>query len=135
MRGFCFFVILIVISFDIYAQGSATGCLVPYYNRVYTSNSLEVLGSSQLYNNSPSTPLSANYCSWTPSSTGSSCVICDGTLGVDALGIKICLLGSFRYGSQGTFTMVQCDLDSHFWIVGAMGGLFGLVFIKRRNRL
>ncbi|WP_167293120.1 MULTISPECIES: hypothetical protein [unclassified Pedobacter] len=102
---------------------------------VYTSNALEVLGSSQLYNKSPSTSLSANYCSWTPSSTASSCVICDGTLGVDLFGIKICLLGSFRYGSEGTFTMVECNLDDHSWLLGAAAGLFGLLIIRRRNKL
>ncbi len=134
MKRLVFAILILFSAKNLFAQGTATGCLVPYYNSVYTSNALEVLGTSQLYNKTPSTPLSANYCSWTPSSTASSCVICDGTLGVDLLGIKICLLGSFRYGSEGTFTMVECNLDDYSWTFGAAAGLFGVFVIRRRNK-
>jgi len=135
MKFLCVFTITILTALHTFAQGSATGCLVPYYNRVYTSNAFELLGSAQLFNNTPSTGLSPNYCSWTPSSTGASCVICDGLLGVDLVGIKVCLLGQFRYGSQGMFTMVECNLDDHSWVFGAAAGLFGIFIIRRRNKL
>lgn len=134
MKRFCLTLFATLISIIASAQGTATGCLIPYSNRVYTSNALEVLGTSQLYNNSPFTSLSSNYCSWTPGTTASSCVICDGTLGVDLLGIKICLLGTFRYGYQGTFTMVECNLDDHSWLFGAAAGVFGIFIIRKRNK-
>lgn len=133
MRVFCFFLLIFLSIISCYGQGTATGCLIPFNNRVYTSNALEILGTSQLYNNSPYTPLSTDYCSWTPSSTAASCVVCDGTLGLDLVGIKICLFGTFRYGSEGTFTMVQCDLDDHSWLFGAAAGLFGLLVIRKRK--
>lgn len=135
MKALCIFLLVTMFSLCSFAQGSATGCLIPYDNRVYTSNALEVLGTSQLFNNSPSTGLSANYCSWTPSSTAASCVICDGLLGLDLAGIRVCLLGQFRYGSQGTFTMVECNLDDHSWLFGAAAGLFGILIIRKRNKL
>ncbi|WP_406825691.1 hypothetical protein [Pedobacter sp. KACC 23697] len=135
MKSFCLLVLIFLTYECSFAQGSASGCFIPYYNRVYTSNALEVLGSSQLFNNSPSVGLSTNYCSWTPSATASSCVICDGTLGLDVLGARVCLLGSFRYGSAGTFTMVECDLDDHTWLFGAAAGLFGILIIRKRNKL
>lgn len=134
MRRFYLLILICLPNICSFAQGSATGCLVPFYNRVYTSNTLEILGTSQLFNNSPSIGLSSNYCSWTPSSTSASCVICDGVLGVDLAGIKVCLLGQFRYGSQGTFTMVECDLDDYSWTFGAVAGLFGVFVLRRRNK-
>jgi hypothetical protein len=101
------------------------GCLLPD-NRVYTFQGL--LG---FYSAGTSTPLSNNYCSWTPQ-TGSQCKVCNGLL--DILGT--CLIGTYTNGVHSTnFQMVQCNLDDYTWTFGAAAGLFGVFVIRRRNKL
>lgn len=114
--------IFILISTTAFAQGSATGCLLPT-NRVYTSQGL--LGT---YNHTPSVGLSTNYCSWTPK-TGPDCFVCNTALNVAGL----CLTTSTR-GIQGTFTMVICDFDKSSSALLAFSGVMGVMFIRRRWR-
>jgi len=114
--------LFILISTITFAQGSATGCLVPS-NRVYTSQGL--LGT---YNNSPSVGLSMNYCSWAPT-TGAECYVCNTALNVAG----VCLSASTR-GIQGTFTMVICDFDKSSSALLAFSGVMGVLFIRRRWR-
>jgi len=122
MRFIGLIIILILISAAVFAQGSATGCLLPT-NRVYTSQGL--LGT---YNNTPSVGLSTNYCSWTPA-TGAECYVCNTALNVAGL----CLTASTK-GIQGTFTMVICDFDKSSSALLAFSGLMGIMFIRRRWR-
>lgn len=101
------------------------GCLLPN-NRVYTSQGL--LG---YYTASVSTPLSNNYCSWTPQ-TGPGCSVCNGPL--DFLGT--CIIGTYTNGIySNNFQMVLCNLDDYSWTLGAAAGLFGIFVIRRRNKL
>lgn len=114
----------IFVSINVYAQGSATGCLLPSTNRVYTTQGL--LGA---YANTPSVGLSPNYCSWTPtSSTG--CNVC--TAGFDLAGL---CLGTLLPGTRGTFTMVPCSLDEKTPFIVVVSCLVGIVFLRRRRKI
>jgi len=113
-----------------FAQGSEEGCLISSDNKVYTGYT-ELLGA-RLYSNSSSTMLSNNYCTWTSSSTVP-CTVCFGT--INALGLLCVGIGAYTVsGQQGTFTMVECNLDGHSWLFGAAAGLFGIFIIRRRNK-
>lgn len=91
------------------AQPSATGCYLPSTNRVYTFNAF----GTGYYPQSINTPLSANYCSWTPA-TGPACTVCSSGVTVNN-GVASCngaapqILG---VGVRNTFTMVACSLDN-----------------------
>jgi hypothetical protein len=130
------FVILLFFSLNsltVFAQGSASGCLLPD-NKVYTNK--PVL-SGTVYDSSTAVSLSANYCSWTPTSS-STCSVCFNGL-INALGLCVSLNGNnpanIVYGTSGTFTMVQCDLDDYTWLFGATASLFGIFIIRKRNKL
>ncbi|ARS38492.1 hypothetical protein CA265_01845 [Sphingobacteriaceae bacterium GW460-11-11-14-LB5] len=110
------------------AQGTVDGCLLSD-NLVYTDYT-SLLGA-RLYSSTPTTSLSANYCSWTASSTVS-CNVCFGAINALAL---LCVGGPVVGGQRGVYTMVECNLDDHSWVLGAAAGLFGLFIIKRRNKL
>lgn len=125
MKFLCL-IILIFISFDLHAQGSADGCLIPSDNKVYTDYT-SLLGA-RLYINNPSVPLSPNYCSWTSSSTVP-CNVCFGSINALAL---LCVGGPVIGGRQGTYTMVQCNLDDYSWALGSTAAFFGFIFIRRR---
>lgn len=90
------------------AQGSATGCYLSSTKRVYTFN----VAGSGYYPQSFNTPLSPDYCSWTPA-TGPSCTVC-GT-GVSVVnGVGSCTGPSpqvLGIGVRNTFTMVPCPID------------------------
>jgi len=134
MKRLFLFVFLLLLSKFCISQTPAPvqGCLLPYNNRVYTVNALEIVGSRQLYSNSTSTGLAANYCSWSATTAVTPCVVCDGLLGVDLLGIRICV-GTFRNGNAATYNMVLCDLDDHSWVLGLAAGAFGLIVIRRKR--
>ncbi|GGG96833.1 hypothetical protein [Pedobacter zeae] len=139
MKNFCLFVLIFLIPTFSYPQGSATGCLITdagaNYNKVYTSKNLNLLtGGHALYNNTTSTSLSTDYCSWqTVSVTGNTCGVCS-LLGLCALGVCACV-GTVSYGFEGEFNMVQCNLDDHTWFFGAAIGLFGILIIRKRTKL
>lgn len=129
----CLLVIVLLFSLNpvgAFAQGSATGCLLSD-NKVYTSYTS--LAGLRLYSDSPSAILSSNYCTWTSPSTVP-CTVCFGT--INAVGLLCIGIGSYTVnGQQGTFTMVECNLDDYTWTLGAAAGLFGVFVIRRRNKL
>jgi hypothetical protein len=134
MKG-CIIAIILLFSLNplgAFAQGPATGCLLSD-NKVYTSKPLL---SATMYDPSPATPLSDNYCSWTPVST-TDCSVCFNGL-INALGLCVGLdifnPPTIVNGKSGTFTMVECNLDDHSWLLGAVAGLFGMLIIKKRNK-
>ncbi|MBT2562825.1 hypothetical protein J7E50_24170 [Pedobacter sp. ISL-68] len=110
------------------------GCLITGGTELYDTPTLNVLtGGYKLYTNSLY-PLSSNYCSWAAVSyTGNTCGVCSG-LGICVFGICPCI-GTAKYGLEGSFTMVLCNFDDHSWLLGAAAGIFGLLVIKRRNKL
>ncbi|MFD2582225.1 hypothetical protein ACFSR6_06985 [Pedobacter vanadiisoli] len=128
----------------VFAQGSATGCLIPSQNTVYQTpedgliNAIlkVLLGGNPSYSASSGINLSSNYCSWTPAPTGSfSCGVCT-TYTFNILGIvNGCQTGAMLEGYVGTYTMVECNLDDHTWLFGAAIGLFGILIIRKRNKL
>jgi hypothetical protein len=114
--------ILILCSLRANAVG---GCLLPN-NRVYTFQGLLGFYSAATY-----TPLSTNFCSWTPK-TGTGCSVCNGPL--DFLGT--CLIGTYTNGIyNANFQMVQCNLDDYSLPLFAATGIFGVFVIRRRNKL
>ena len=145
MKG-CLLVIIMLISLNplsVTAQGSATGCLIPSTNIVYQTkeNALVndilklLLGGNDSYLYSSGVALSSNYCSWTPTPTGSfNCGVCTNYTFFLGL-VNGCQSGAMLEGYAGTYTMVECNLDDHSWLLGAAAGLFGLFIIKRRNKL
>lgn len=143
MKGFFFFVLILFISFGAYAQGSATGCLIPSQNIVYQTpedglvNAILklLLGGNPSYSATSGVSLSPNYCSWTPiPSGGYTCGVCTNyTLNILGL-VTGCQSGAMLEGYVGTYTMVECNLDDHSWLLGAVAGAFGLLVIKRRKK-
>lgn len=130
MKLLCIFWVTILISLSAFAQGSASGCLLPD-NKVYTSYT--ALAGLKLYSDSPSASFSSNYCSWTSASTVP-CTVCFGT--INAVGLLCVGAGATTVnGREGTFTMVECDLDGQAWFFGAAAGLFGIFVIRKRNKL
>jgi len=127
------FVILLFFSLNSltgFAQGSASGCLLPD-NKVYTNYSS--LAGLRLYSNSSTVSLSNNYCSWTSASTAP-CTVCFGT--INAVGLLCIGTGATTVtGQEGIFTMVECDLDGHTLLFGAAASLLGLFIIRKRNKL
>lgn len=115
---------ILFVSSNTFAQGTKTGCLLPN-NIVYTSQSNK---GPKHYRQSPATPLSINYCSWTPSTTGTSCTVCIGSVNN---GNGNCS-GTIQNGYKGTFTMVACPIDESygFIIVGILISIFSFRKIK-----
>ncbi|WP_412467673.1 hypothetical protein [Pedobacter sp. KLB.chiD] len=109
-----------------FAQGTASGCLLPD-NKVYTTYTS--LAGLRLYSNSSSASLSSNYCNWTSASTAP-CSVCFGT--INAVGL-LCVGGTTVNGREGVFTMVECGLDGQTWLFGAAASLFS-IFIFRKNK-
>lgn len=128
----CLFVILLfsLNALNLFAQGSASGCLLPD-NKVYTNYSS--LAGLRLYSSSSSAVLSNNYCSWTSASTAP-CTVCFGT--INAAGLLCTGTGAATVtGQEGIFTMVQCDLDDYTWLFGAAASVFGIFMIRKRDIL
>jgi hypothetical protein len=144
MKGFVFLVLILFGSFCSYAQGTATGCLIPSSKIVYQNKEgflineilKLLLGGNDSYAYSSGIPLSSNFCFWTPTPTGSvSCGVCTNyTLNVFNV-VTGCQAGAMLQGYVGTYTMVQCNLDDYSWTLGAAAGLFGVFVIRRRNKL
>ena len=121
-----FLLFLSGITFKSFAQGSASGCLLPN-NTVYSN---DFMGSASYYEyNSPFTPLSNNYCSWTPSSTGVSCSVCANYIN---LGIFGYLPVGCTTGIKGNFTMVECPLDDDIMILIGFSLLIFPYLFKRK---
>jgi len=129
---------------DVFAQGSATGCLITSSNVVYTNKEgflinevlKLLLGGNDSYAATSGVPLSSNYCSWTPTPTGTiNCGVCT-NYSLNVLGLVTgCQSGALLQGYAGTYTMVECNLDDYSWTLGAAAGLFGVFVIKRRSKL
>ncbi|WP_293789505.1 hypothetical protein [uncultured Pedobacter sp.] len=126
MKLLCIFLVTMLISLIAFAQGSASGCLLPD-NKVYTSYT--ELAGLKLYSSSSSASLSSNYCSWTSASTVP-CSVCFGT--INAVGL-LCVGGTTVNGREGIFTMVECDLDDQTWLFGAAASLFGIFLIRKKE--
>jgi hypothetical protein len=134
MRPVKCIVVGVILFFCSTSVKATDGCLINGGVELYINPSVNLLtGGHKLYSNTLS-PLSDNYCSWVATSyTGNSCGVCSG-LGLCVLGICPCL-GIPKYGLEGSFTMVQCNLDDYTWTLGAAAGLFGVFVIRRRNKL
>ena len=131
MKVFLLF-LLIFFTSRLMGQGSATGCLIPFEQRVYPNNSLNLLANgNQIFLDTNPKSLSANYCSWTPNSTSITCSVCSG-LGLCLSGICVCL-GTPKSGFVGTFSMVICPLDDYSWALGASAAALGLIVIRKRK--
>jgi len=133
----CLLVIVLLFSLNslgAFAQGSATGCMIPSEQIVYPNSALKVLSNGNaIYLDTSPRSLDPNYCYWTPPSTASQCTVCAG-LGACVLNICLCV-GGQKSGYVGDFTMVECNLDGYSWTLGAAAGLFGVFVIRRRNKL
>lgn len=128
---------------SLFAQGSATGCLVSSNQIVYTQkvdiallNSILALlfGSNPVYSSTQQTPLSSQCGTWNPTVTGTNCRVCPGDNYTYTLGLISGCNVSYLPGYEGTFTMVDCNLDDHSWLFGAAAGLFGIFIIRKRNK-
>lgn len=109
-----------------FAQGSVTGCLLPN-NTVYSN---DFMGNASYYEyTSPFTPLSNNYCYWTPGSTGVSCNVCTGYIN---LGIFGYLPVGCTTGIKGTFTMVMCPIDSNVLFLMGVSTFLGFFMIRKK---
>ena len=113
---------VLFISSNSFAQGTATGCLLPN-NLVYTSQSNK---GPKYYRQSPATSLTVNYCSWTPSTTGTSCTVCFGKVNN---GNGSCS-GTTTIGYAGTFTMVQCPIDESYGFI-LVGMLISIISFRK----
>ena len=113
---------VLFISSNSFAQGTETGCLLPN-NLVYTSQSTK---GPKYYRQSPSTPLSINYCSWTPSITGTPCTVCNGSVNN---GNGSCS-GTTSNGYKGTFTMVLCPIDESYAFI-LVGILISIISFRK----
>ncbi|WP_156131413.1 hypothetical protein [Pedobacter kyungheensis] len=143
MKFLCVFLITSLISLGSFAQGSATGCLIPSQNIVYQTpedalvNAVLklLLGGNPSYSAASGVSLSSNYCSWTPNPSGSfNCGVCT-TYTFNILGlVNGCQSGALLEGYVGTYTMVECNLDDHSWLFGAAAGVFGIFIIRKRNK-
>ncbi len=146
MKGYLLAIILLFTlnPLSVTAQGTVNGCLITSSNVVYTDKEgflinevlKLLLGGNDSYAATSGVPLSSNYCSWTPTPTGTiNCGVCT-NYSLNVLGLVTgCQSGALLQGYAGTYTMVQCNLDDHSWVLGAAAGLFGLFIIKRRNKL
>jgi|GEM_PF-1646979 len=89
-----------------FAQGNFGGCLVN--NKVYQTAGNS---NSSIYDDSPSIPLSNNYCNWVANGATTPCTICVGGLngGGNCPGNRQQLPGV-----SGLFTMVECPIDESY---------------------
>ncbi len=116
-----------------FGQGSATGCYTQNFdNAVHTrtNNSIGVYA-----NNTGKVPLSPNYCSWTPTTTGTTCRVCPGFVQTDGscriMNDNTSALVGTVPGFLGTFTMVLCPLDDYIILLILLIG--GIGFSSLRN--
>ena len=108
------------------AQGTYAGCLVADEQLVYTFD-----GGGSVYDPRYSMGLSADYCSWTPTS-GTVCNICDRQLN----GGGNCPGHSYQaQGVEGFFTMLACPIDDYLLpLILTLTGLGGF-FVWNRTLL
>ncbi len=108
------------------AQGTVAGCLVAGAQRVYI-----VDGGGSVYDPRYFTDLSANYCSWTPS-TGTTCNICSTALN----GGGNCPGHNYQaQGVEGVFTMLPCPIDRSILPLILSILAFGVFAIRTGNFL
>jgi hypothetical protein len=139
LKSYIVFVIFFIFLFSItkfsFGQGSATGCYTQAFdNAVHT---VSFVGTYA--NNTGKVSLSTNYCSWTPSVTGTTCRVCPGSV-VNATGA--CRVSATNTnplatvsGFLGTFNMVLCPLDDYIpYFILVTGGL-GFFYLRRKNTI
>lgn len=141
------YLIALIILFYRFDAKAENGCLVLTENRVYTSKldaSLVssvlalLLGTNPIYSAAPYVPLSNNCASWSPTSTPKNCRVCPNNnySFINVLGVNLISGCNIPYtlGNEGTFTMVQCNLDDYTFPLIAATGIFGLLVIRKRNK-
>ena len=132
MKSFVYSICLLLCTFSAdkaYAQGTYTGCYLSSTKTVYTSEPY----SGYFLPVSGSRPLTAGYCSWTPTTGVSNCTVCLTSITQSCDGSGNCTFVSCNNpmpGIRNTFTMVACPIDDHVW-VALVASIFIAVYIRQ----
>lgn len=145
MKSFLSFLILLILFSPL--SKAAIGCKVIGGNTIYPNSNFYLLGvkvngvtigvASDIYN--LTSPLYTDVSCAVPwvnsyQTTGSG--VCIYGSPAVAVPLVVSLCGDCVYGELVDYTTtVECNLDDHSWLFGAAAGLFGILIIRKRNKL
>jgi hypothetical protein len=139
MKFILVFIISIFLSRITFA---AEGCLVgntvyPNFAGYSSVNLIPLsLGTKIFYVTSPYSTIEQTCPGWANiNGSAGSCIYGNPTLGANLGGYQIAVCVSCPTGTLVDYTYINCDLDDHSWLFGAAAGLFGILIIRKRNKL
>jgi len=121
---------------------AAEGCLVgttvyPNFAGYNTVNLIPLsLGTKTFYLTSPLSTVSGTCPGWVNiNSSGAACIYGNATLGINLGGFQLAVCVACPTGTLVDYTYINCNIDDYTWTFGAAAGLFGVLVIRRRNKL